>query len=126
MVKTLLDDVIVSNIRRIKELEVGSEERKALIKETIELIKCKNETEKLEHDCDENTRKREIDYDLKKKQTRDEKIDRWVKNGIAIAGIVIPVTVTIWGTIVSINFEKEGTFTTSAGRKHMGNSLSGR
>lgn len=126
MIKTLLDEVIVSNIKRINELDVGSDERKQLIRETIELIKTKNETEKLERECDETTRKREIDYDLKKKQTRDEKIDRWVKNGIAIASVVIPVTVTIWGTIVSINFEKEGTLTTSAGRRHVNNSLAGR
>lgn len=126
MIKTLLDEVIVSNIKRINELDVGSDERKQLIRETIELIKTKNETEKLEHECDEITRKREIDYELKEKQTRDEKIDRWVKNGIAIASVVIPVTVTIWGTIVSINFEKEGTLTTSAGRRHVNNSLAGR
>ena len=123
MVQTLLDEVIVSNIKRIKELETGSEERKQLVKETIELINCRNATDKLEHECDENTRKREIDYDLKQKQTRDEKIDRWVKNGIAIAGIVIPVVVTIWGTVVSINFEKEGTLTTSAGRRHVSKAL---
>ena len=123
MFKTLLDEVIVSNIKKINELDVGSEERKQLIKETMELIKVRNETEKLEYECDESTRKREIDYDLKNKQTRDERIDRWVKNGIAIAGIVIPVTVTIWGTIVSINFEKEGTLTTSAGRRHVNNAL---
>jgi hypothetical protein len=123
MFKTLLDEVIVSNIEKINELDVGSDERKQLIKETMELIKVRNETEKLEHECDESIRKREIDYDLKNKQTRDERIDRWVKNGIAIASIVIPVTVTIWGTIVSINFEKEGTLTTSAGRRHVNNAL---
>ena len=46
----------------------------------------------------------------------DEKRDRRIKNGITIAGIVIPSIITIWGTIKSLNFEKEGTVTTIMGR----------
>ena len=46
----------------------------------------------------------------------DEKRDRRIKNGITIAGIVIPSVITIWGTIKSLNFEKEGTVTTIMGR----------
>ena len=46
----------------------------------------------------------------------DEKRDRRIKNGITIAGIVIPSLITIWGTIKSLNFEKEGTVTTIMGR----------
>lgn len=59
---------------------------------------------------------REFDECLKKKQFEDEKKDRLIKNCISIAGIIIPIIVTIWGTKKSFEFEKEGTITTIMGR----------
>lgn len=46
----------------------------------------------------------------------EEKKDRVVKNVINGLGIVLPLCVTIWGTKKSIQFEKDGTFTTIMGR----------
>ena len=50
------------------------------------------------------------------KQMEEEKKDRWIKNGLAAAGIIIPTLVTIWGTVKSIKFEETGTITTIMGR----------
>ena len=46
----------------------------------------------------------------------EEKKDRLVKNCISIGGIVLPVAVTIWGTLKSLKFEESGTVTTIMGR----------
>jgi hypothetical protein len=47
---------------------------------------------------------------------KDEKKDRLFKNIISAAGVVLPLIVTIWGTKVSMQFEKEDSFTTIMGR----------
>lgn len=53
---------------------------------------------------------------FREQQQKDEKKDRLVKNIIGVAGIVLPLVVTVWGTKVSLKFEEEGTFTTIMGR----------
>ena len=72
--------------------------------------------EKVNNDCNDKTEIRENDKVLKMQQFEDEKKDRWVRNAISAAGVVLPILVTIWGTKVSLEFEKEGTFTTIMGR----------
>ena len=49
-------------------------------------------------------------------QAEDERKDRKLKNGISVAGIVIPIVVTIWGTLKTLKFEETGTVTTIMGR----------
>lgn len=46
----------------------------------------------------------------------DERKDRFVKNVIAVVGIGAPLGAAIWGTVVTLKFEKEGTVTTIFGR----------
>ena len=58
----------------------------------------------------------EFDKSLKDKQLEEEKKDRLIKNCIAVASIAIPSLITIWGTLKSFEFEKEGTVTTIMGR----------
>jgi hypothetical protein len=71
------------------------------------------ELKKIDAAAEEQNRRRE-----------DEKKDRLIRNvmtGVKDAAII---GVTIWGTVASINFEREGTLTTSAGRKHLNKILS--
>ena len=49
----------------------------------------------------------------------EEKKDRKWKNGISVAGIVVPIVVTVWGTLKTLKFEETGTVTTNAGRSFM-------
>ena len=58
----------------------------------------------------------EREYVLKVKQAEDEKKDRFIRNIMTGAGIIIPTGVTIWGVLKSFEFEKEGTVTTILGR----------
>ena len=46
----------------------------------------------------------------------EDRKDRRFKNGIALGGIVLPLAVTIWGTLKTLKFEEEGTVTTMMGR----------
>lgn len=112
----LLEEEVKSQLKGLKDIEMGTDEYKAtvdgLTKLTDRIIKIK------ENDsvADDKIDARETEVALKKRQMDEEKKDRRIRNGIAIAGIVIPTVVTVWGTIKSIKFEQEGTITTIMGR----------
>ena len=59
---------------------------------------------------------RMMDKKLEMKKFEVDRRDRLTKNIISCAGIGLPLLVTIWGTLVSLNFEKDGIVTTGAGR----------
>ena len=54
---------------------------------------------------------------FKTTQIEDEKKSRIIRTCIDIGGILIPVGLTVWGTIVTLNYDKEGVIpTTPLGR----------
>lgn len=108
-----LDDVIEKILDKLNDDSIADDEREQLTEEVATLIDRKKELDRLEHEKTETTRK-----------SRSEKWQFWVKLAVDILAIALPLGVTIWGTFVTVNFEKEGTFTTSAGRKHSSKALS--
>ena len=80
------------------EFKMVSDNVVKLMDRAIEMEKLGNEVEKFQL------------------QMREEQKDRLIKNCIAVAGIVIPVGLTVWGTITSLKFEENGTITTAIGR----------
>ena len=104
-VKTLLEDEIENEFTELSAMKKGSEEYKATVDGLTKLVDRTIELEKLENErLDKETAREE------------ERKDRLVKNGIAVAGIVIPTAVTIWGTLKSLKFEETGSVTTIMGR----------
>ena len=125
--KTAVESIAKLMDRAIEMEKIGNEKEE------------KAENQRFEHDLktkqlEEQIKSREIDTNLKTKQLKsqiegqnsdtslkfkqfnDEQRDRLVRNAIAIAGIVVPSIITVWGTLKSIEFEKEGTITTIMGR----------
>ena len=115
-IKSLLRDEIQREFEKLNEMEVGSDQHKAGVDAAVKLVDRAIEMEKIDIDLNEKTKVREDDISLKVRSMDEERKDRLIKNGIAVASIVVPTIVTIWGTIKSIEFEKEGTFTTIMGR----------
>lgn len=111
-IKDLLRDEIKSELSSLEKMEIGSDQYKATVDGVGKLTDRVIELKKLEIESVDKT----IEHDLKREQMKDEKKDRVVRNCISGAGIVIPVLVTIWGTVKSFEFEKEGTITTTIGR----------
>ena len=75
------------------------------------------ELEKVEIDNQDKAENRANDYELRMKQMEDDKKDRFIKNvltGITFAG---SVGLAIWGTVTSMKFEKEDSFTSLLGRR---------
>lgn len=114
-IKTLLDEEISNELETLGGLEIGSEEYKTTVDGITKLMDKKIELEKSERDAKVKDR----DYELESKklvQIDNDKKDQLFKNGIAIAGIVIPSLITIWGTFKTLRFEETGTVTTIMGR----------
>jgi len=115
-IETLLHKEIIHELEVLKDLETGSDAYRATVDGVTKLTDRAIELEKISIESHEKAENREIENDFKMKQMKEDRIDRWVKNGLSVAGILVPVAVTIWGTKKSFEFEKEGTITTIMGR----------
>ena len=112
----LLEEEVKSQLEGLKDIEMGTDEYKATVDGVVKLADRVIKIKELDYDASDKIDARETEIAIKKQQMKEEKNDRIIRNGIAIAGIVIPTAVTIWGTIKSIKFEQEGTITTIMGR----------
>lgn len=115
-IETQLHAEIAGELDELGKMEVGTEEYKVTVDGVTKLVDRAIEMEKLAITKEEQLVERKFDREMRLQQMREEKLDRYVRNGIAIAGILLPIGVTIWGTLKSFEFEKEGTITTIMGR----------
>lgn len=111
-----LHDEVLNELEELRKMEVGSDKYKVAVDGVTKLIDKAIEIEKLNVEADDRVKALESESDLKREQMSDDKKDRIVRNVIAAAGVVLPLAVTVWGTVKSIEFEKEGTITTIMGR----------
>lgn len=111
-----LYEVIKDDFEKLKGNDLGSDERKAALDEVTKLMDRAIEIKKADIDCKSKAASLASEQLLREQQIKDEKKDRIVKNLISVAGIVLPIGLTIWGTKVSLKFEEEGTVTTIMGR----------
>lgn len=111
-----LYEVIKDDFDKLKGNELGSDERKATLDEITKLMDRAIEIKKSDIECENKAAALESEQLMRKQQMDDEKKDRLIKNLISVAGIVLPIGLTIWGTKVSLKFEEEGTVTTIMGR----------
>ena len=115
-VQTLLNEEIKSEFDELKKMELGSDKYEKTVNGLTKLVDKAIEMEKFDMEYDEKVKSRENDETFKQTQLIEDRKDRKAKNYIAVAGILIPVGVTIWGTLKSFKFEQEGTITTIMGR----------
>lgn len=111
-IETLLRGEIEEEFSKLNEMKVGTEEYRTTVDGLTKLIDKAIDIEKIEAEIE--TKNAEMAF--KTKQMEEENKDRLIKNVIAVAGVVIPVGVTIWGTLVSFKFEETGSITTIMGR----------
>ena len=115
-IQTLLNEEIKNEFEELKKIDIGSDEYEKVVGGLTKLVDRAIEMEKFDMEYDEKVTSREIENNLKQQQLDDERKDKIIKNVISAAGIIIPVGVTIWGTLKSFKFEEEGTITTIMGR----------
>ena len=111
-IEALLHVEIAEEFEKLNTMEVGTEQYKTTVDGLTKLLDKAIECERLDMEATENRR----NNDLKEAEMKEDRKDRLVKNILTGASIAVPSLITIWGTIKSINFEKEGTITTIMGR----------
>lgn len=114
--ENLLEEEVKSQIEGLKDIEVGTEQYKATVDGLTKLTDRVIKIRELDENADDKEDARKTEIALKLLQLEEEKKDRKTRNGIAVFGIVVPAALTVWGTIKSIKFEQDGTFTTIMGR----------
>ena len=111
-IKKALYQEIEDEFQVLSEIKVGTDEYKSSVDGLTKLLDRAIEIEKHEAEMKEREAER-IANDIK---TAEEQKDRVVKNYISAGGVVLPLLVTIWGTLKSFKFEQDGTVTTIMGR----------
>lgn len=111
-IKETLYKEIEDELQALNEIEVGTDEYKSSVDGVTKLLDRAIEIEKHEAEMKE----REAERIAKNIQVAEEQKDRVVKNYISAGGVVLPLLVTIWGTLKSFKFEKDGMVTTIMGR----------
>ena len=117
--KEALDGEISTELEVLESMETNSEDYKIMVEGLTKLIDRSMELEKIEISKAQEAEKIKNEAEKMKfeaEHANTNKIFQWIGYGISAAGIVTPVAVTIWGTKVTLNFEKEGTVTTMMGR----------
>ena len=126
-IENLLYDEIATDFEKLRDENLEPEKRKVLVDEAVKFMDRAIEMKRLENDYNEKVEAR-MSEEKEKAEARlstqaielqklkEDRTDRIVKNVIGAAGIILPLAVTIWGTKVSMAFEKEDSFTTTMGR----------
>lgn len=115
-IETELHKEIGDEFEELHKMEVGTEQYKTTVDGLTKLMDRAIEIEKLNIEHEEKTKEFETEVELKQAQMEEDRKDRWFRNVMTGVGIVAPLGVTIWGTLKTIQFEKEGTVTTLIGR----------
>lgn len=128
--KQKLYEEIEEEFDNMKGIKIGTNDLKTAVETVTKLVDRAIEIDKIEYERNEKLKKELEDKikameaeareayekECKLKALEEEKRDRWWRRAIDIGGIVIPVGLTVWGTIVTLRFEREGTVTTIIGR----------
>ena len=115
-VKSMLNEELETELEELKKIKIGGDDYKASVDGITKLADRMIELEKLNNEAEERSKNREVDAELKQAQLEATKKDNRVKNAISIAGILVPIGVTIWGTLKAFEFERDGTVTRLIGK----------
>lgn len=115
-IKELLVAEIREEFEQLRDVELGSDVYKSTVDGLAKLVDRQIEIEKMKFEHENEIKRQESDEELKVVQTVIDNRDRMFRNCMAVAGVVVPSIITIWGTVTTLKFEETGTVTTSMGR----------
>lgn len=122
-IETMWRDEIESELEELSKIEVGTDKHRTAVENVTKLMDRYYEGKKIETENDkfyiESKR-----LELEQAKLDDEKKDRNVKNVLTAVSIATGVGMAIWGTLTSMRFEKEDSFTSLLGRKWVDKTMS--
>jgi hypothetical protein len=113
-IESLLTDEIVREIEGLASMNPSTDEYAEAVESLVKLYKlrieelrCKNERDDMICDCLDHI----DDTNIKKKQLSFEKMDRFFKLGVDLAGIILPLAFYAVWMKRGFKFEETGTYT---------------
>jgi ABC-type uncharacterized transport system involved in gliding motility auxiliary subunit len=110
-----LDEVMLSQIEDLYDLDPGSKERSAVVEDIAKLYKVRMEAEKNENDLYDARLKRTNEFEeieredeLKKKQFKVDIRNSIIKYSIEAAAIAVPAAVNVYFMVKGFKFEETG------------------
>lgn len=114
--KELLEEVLKSEIEGLSYWEQGSKEHSEAINNIATLYKLKIDETKSELDADIKYRVNECEYQVKCDQAFEQKKDRYIRLGMDVAGLLLPLLFYSSWMRRGFRFEETGTFTSTTFR----------
>ena len=125
--RSLLAEEIKNEIETLGDLKQGSEEHVAATKAIVELYKTALEDIRTDTDAEEKWNRREMeirkdqrDEAYREAQDKEQRINNYIRYGIDAAAIIVPLVFYGGWMRKGINFEKEGTFTSTVFKNFIG------
>ena len=114
--RSLLEEEIKAEIKRLGSLESGSQEHATAVDSLTKLYKLKLEEDKNTYERLDKIENREIDQESKTAQMAESVKDRYFRFGMAAAELVLPLM--FYGVWMKrgFKFEQDGTFTSQTFR----------
>ena len=108
----LLETELQSKIEELGRTKVGTEEHEAVLDEIKTLTSSLKELKEVSIDAED----KRMNYELKSEQLIDEKKDRKIKNGIAIASLAVTTVTSLGLAYWTFRFDEKGSITSTLGR----------
>lgn len=116
----LINEELVSKLKELAKMEIGSAERKAAIAEWDVLFKAKLDHEKLDAEKEDNYQRRLLEQNKqdddnfnRSNQMKEAKKDRIIRIVTGVLEVVVPSTIYVVLFLIGIKFEETGSITSS-------------
>ena len=126
-IKNLLDEEIKSQINTISGMDVDDENYSKAVDSLVKLHKLRIEETKSITDSEDRTYKRETDErtcelneEIRQEQLSEQKKDRYIRIGLDVAGLLVPIIFYSAWMRKGFKFEENGTFTSTTFRSLFG------
>lgn len=101
-----LDARIEKNIDSIENMNLGSDERKALVEETIKLMDRSTDFHKYLDEHTDRANQIRADRQAKYDEIQEKRKDRWTRLGLGIGTTLLGAGVTIWSVAGTWRFDR--------------------
>lgn len=129
-IRQALANEILGELQSLNDLEFGSKEHQTAVENVTKLYRLGLEDIRNDTDYDEKWNRREMDAKreenelakqereeaFRDKQAKEQQIDRYVKWGLEVAGIVLPLMFYATWMNKGFKFEETGTYTSTTFR----------
>lgn len=122
-IKDLLDEEIKSQINTISGMDVDDENYSKAVDSLVKLHKLRIEEMKSITDSEDQAYKRETDEEtcklneeIRQEQLSEQKKDRYIRIGLDVAGLLVPIMFYSTWMRRGFKFEESGTFTSTTFR----------